>query len=60
MDFNDEFDNFENKFERFDAPIENDWEKENFYAITDGGYGSYEDFIANGGDLQYLMDCLGF
>lgn len=38
---------------------DNDWEKDTFDALTDGQYGSYEDFNENGGDMGYLRDILG-
>ena len=37
-----------------------DWEQDTFDALTDGQYGSYYDFRENGGDLDNLMDGMGF
>lgn len=39
---------------------DNDWERETFYALTDGMYGDYEDFCEAGGDIDSLMDSLGY
>ena len=66
MELNDDFNNFEedNNFDDdysgYDDPGETDWKKESYYALTDGAYGTYDNFIENGGDLDYLMDFLGF
>jgi hypothetical protein len=37
-----------------------DYERDNFDALTDGQYGSYDDFIDNGGDMDNLNDALGY
>lgn len=37
-----------------------DWEQDTFDALTDGQYGSYHDFIENGGDWDNMMDGMGF
>lgn len=37
-----------------------DTDRETFEALTDGQYGSYDDFVGNGGDLDWLSDALGF
>lgn len=39
---------------------DNDYERETFYALTDGMYGDYEEFKENGGDIDYIMDSLGY
>lgn len=39
---------------------DNDYERDTFYALTDGNYGDYEDWKENGGDMDSLMDCLGY
>ena len=39
---------------------DNDYERDTFYALTDGMYGDYEDFRENGGDIDSLMDSLGY
>lgn len=35
-------------------------DSDTFDALTDGQYGDYDDFIENGGDMDSLMDALGF
>lgn len=37
-----------------------DWEQDTFDALTDGQYGSYDDFRENGGDWDSMMDGLGY
>ena len=37
----------------------NDYERDTFYALTDGQNGDYEDWQENGGDLDSLRDDLG-
>ena len=37
-----------------------DYERDTFYALTDGMYGSYEDWKEQNGDLDSLMDSLGY
>lgn len=40
-------------------PFDIDHDKDTYYALTDGNYGSYEDFINRGGDMGYLYDIFG-
>jgi len=47
-DYGDEYNNYD------------DDERETFYALTDGMYGDYEDFVDGGGDIDRLMDALGY
>jgi len=42
-----------------DDPYE-DWERDSFDAMTDGQYGSYDDFMENGGDWDRMMDGMGY
>lgn len=44
----------------YDDYNDNDYERDTFYALTDGMYGDYEDFVAAGGDWDSLMDGLGY
>ncbi len=37
-----------------------DWKRESFDAMTDGQYGSYDDFMENGGDWDRMMDGMGY
>ena len=37
-----------------------DYERDTFYALTDGMYGSYDEWCENGGDIDSLMDRLGY
>lgn len=37
-----------------------DYERDTFDALTDGQYGDYDDWRENGGDMDSLMDGLGF
>lgn len=39
---------------------DNDYERETFYALTDGQYGDYDEWRENGGDMDGLMDSLGY
>lgn len=38
----------------------NDYERDTFYALTDGMYGDYDEWRENGGDIDSLMDGLGY
>lgn len=38
----------------------NDYERDTFYALTDGMYGDYDEWSENGGDIGSLMDSLGY
>ena len=37
-----------------------DYERDTFYALTDGMYGSYEDWKERNGDIDSLMNALGY
>ena len=37
-----------------------DYERDTFYALTDGMYGDYDEWRENGGDIDSLMDSLGY
>lgn len=37
-----------------------DYERDTFYALTDGQYGDYDEWKENGGDIDSLMDALGY
>jgi hypothetical protein len=37
-----------------------DYERDNFYALTDGQYGDYDDWREEGGDMDSLRDGLGY
>ena len=39
---------------------DNDNERDTFYALTDGMYGDYDEWKENGGDMDILMDSLGY
>ncbi len=39
---------------------DNDYERDTFYALTDGMYGDYDEWRENGGSIDSLMDCLGY
>ncbi len=39
---------------------ENDYERETFYALTGGMYGDYDEWKERGGDIDSLMDGLGY
>lgn len=54
MQESDEEDNY------YYYPDYDDHERDTFDALTDGQYGSYDDWRENGGDLDNLMDGLGF
>jgi hypothetical protein len=44
----------------YDYSDYNNYERDTFDALTDGQYGSYYDWRENGGDIDGLMDGLGF
>jgi len=70
MDIEQEFNDFMEQYEEEQyfgeygsAPYRyenDDLERDTFYALTDGQYGDYDEFKENGGDMDYLRDCLGF
>jgi len=37
-----------------------DYRRETFYALTDGAYGDYEDWVENGGTIDSLETMLGY
>ena len=39
---------------------DNDNEHDTFYALTDGMHGDYDEWKENGGDMDNLMDGLGY
>lgn len=39
---------------------DNDNERDTFDALTDGQYGDYDEWRRNGGDIDSLMDSLGY
>ena len=39
---------------------EEDNERDTFYALTDGMYGDYDEWKENGGDIDNLMESLGY
>ena len=39
---------------------DNDNERDTFYALTDGMCGDYDEWKENGGDMDTLMDSLGY
>lgn len=38
----------------------NDWRSDTFYALTDGQFGTYDEFRETGGDMDYLSESLGY
>lgn len=56
-------DNFDEDFESFDSCCyedDNDYERDTFDALTDGMYGDYDEWRERGGDIDSLMDSLGY
>ena len=56
-------DYFDEDFESFDSysyEDDYDYERDTFYALTDGMYGDYDEWRERGGDIDMLMDCLGY
>ena len=39
---------------------DDDNERDTFYALTDGMYGDYDEWRTNGGNIDSLMDGLGY
>lgn len=50
----------EDYYDDYDCDYQDDYERDTFYALTDGMCGDYEDFKRSGGDIDSLMDALGF
>jgi len=51
------YDDYED-YDAYDYRDDNyDYDRETFYALTDGMYGDYEDF---NGDIDSLMDAMGY
>ena len=45
----------------YDDPYDdNDYERDTFNALTDGQYGDYDEWRERGGDIDSLMDSLGY
>lgn len=40
--------------------VDDDKERDTFYALTDGMCGDYDEWKENGGDVDTLMDSLGY
>lgn len=50
-------------FESYDSYCyedDSDYERDTFYALTDGIYGDYDEWRERGGDIDTLMDSLGY
>ena len=39
---------------------DNDYERDAFYALTDGMYGDYDEWCESSGDIDLLMESLGY
>ena len=57
----------ERKRQMYDDDYYGDWndyyrdlERDTFYALTDGQYGDYDEWREDGGDMDSLMDGLGY
>ena len=50
----------EDYYDDYDGYSQDDYERDTFYALTDGMYGDYEDFKSRGDDIDSLMDALGY
>ncbi len=57
-DYNEDNYTFENDYENADY-IENDLKRDTYYALTNGEFGDYDDFMENGGDMDFLRECIG-
>ncbi len=56
----DDVDDFDySEYAKID-PSENDYERDNFDALTDGQYGDYDDWKDLGGNMDKLQDDLGY
>lgn len=53
--YNDDFDD-----EDYCGYEEDDNERDLFYTLTDGQYGDYDEWRRNGGDIDSLMERLGY
>lgn len=57
-------DNYENddycNYDGYDDYNDDENERDTFYALTDGQYGDYDEWRRNGGDMDSLMESLGF
>ena len=47
-------------YDEYDYDEYPDYERDTFDALTDGQYGDYDDWRDSGGDMDSLMDGLGF
>jgi len=57
----EEEEDYQDYDESFDYSCDDtDYERDTFYALTDGMYGDYEEWQENGGDIDSLMDALGY
>lgn len=54
-----EDDTYDDAYDETSQGCDWDTDRETFDALTDGQYGSYDDFVDNGGDLDWLSDALG-
>lgn len=57
-DYEPDYDNDYDDYDDYDD--DNDYERDTFDALTDGQYGDYDDFRDDGGNIDDLMDRLGF
>ena len=54
---------YDEDFESYDSYYyedDNDYERDTFYALTDGMYGDYDEWCESGGDIDLLMESLGY
>ena len=59
-DLEDESFHAHHEHDYYDHNDYRDDERDTFDAVTDGQYGDYDDWKEGGGDMDHLMDCLGF
>lgn len=57
--YDDDYDN-NNCCECYEDDCNDDNERDTFYALTDGMYGDYDEWREDGGDIDSLMDSLGY
>lgn len=54
--YDEDFESYDN----YDYEEGNDYQRDTFYALTDGMYVDYDEWREAGGDIDSLMDSLGY
>ena len=57
--YDEDYDN-DDCYDCYEDNSNDDNERDTFYALTDGMYGDYDEWREEGGDIDFLMDSLGY